>query len=273
MFAGFNVNIDMDRLLKLDDYNKIGKKLYANQRETVRRGLKKYIYEDRETLNATIMQEDWFPSVKSDIFLSHSHGDEQKIISLAGWLYKEFGLTAFIDSCVWGYANDLLKVLDEEYSVKEKTIESTTYNYNKTIISSSHVHMMISMALAKMIDKTECLFFINTPNSISVSKKIKEKHMTLSPWIYAELQISEIVRRQNLKIYRGFSPLLEHNAKDDFAEKELKMGYKVYLGHLIDINESDFSLWETTHKNYAYALDALYVSTGLLNEEIASNGK
>lgn len=47
------------------------------------------------------MQVSWFPQIKADVFISHSHSDEKLAIIFAGWLYNAFGLTAFIDSCVW----------------------------------------------------------------------------------------------------------------------------------------------------------------------------
>ena len=70
------------------------------------------------------MQANWFPQIKADIFISHSHKDEDLALALAGWLKVSFGLTAFIDSCVWGYANDLLKMIDYKYCYQKKTIHT-----------------------------------------------------------------------------------------------------------------------------------------------------
>ncbi len=41
--------------------------------------------------------------------LSHSHKDKKLAIEFAEWLKKEAGLTTFIDSCILGYSNELLK--------------------------------------------------------------------------------------------------------------------------------------------------------------------
>ena len=46
------------------------------------------------------------------IFISHSHKDINKVIAFAGWLKTNFGLEAFIDSCSWGYCDELLKIID-----------------------------------------------------------------------------------------------------------------------------------------------------------------
>ncbi|MGB1318990.1 MAG: hypothetical protein ACPG5W_12310, partial [Flavobacteriales bacterium] len=59
-------------------------------------------------VDASGMQENWFPQVEADIFISHSHRNHRLAIALAGWLHGKFGLTSFIDSCIWGYSNDLL---------------------------------------------------------------------------------------------------------------------------------------------------------------------
>ena len=57
---------------------------------------------------------------------------------------------------------------------------------------AGHVHMMLSTALANMIDKTECIMFLNTPNSVSTrDTKLK----TYSPWIYNEIEITRIIEK------------------------------------------------------------------------------
>lgn len=57
--------------------------------------------------------------------------------------------------------------------------------------------MMLSTALNNMIDSTECLFFLNTPNSISLSNEItNEQKFTYSPWLYSELTTASIVEKR-----------------------------------------------------------------------------
>lgn len=55
----------------------------------------------------------------------------------------------------------------------------------------SCVHMMLSSALSTMIDKCECVFFLNTPSSLNLNKK------TESPWIYYELNIADVVQKKS----------------------------------------------------------------------------
>ena len=51
-------------------------------------------------IDASRMQEDWFPQVKADIFISHSHQDDYYAIALAGLIREETRLRPFVDSCV-----------------------------------------------------------------------------------------------------------------------------------------------------------------------------
>ena len=95
-------------------------------------------------IDGTKLQENWFPTKqKFDVFLSHSHNDEKLAILFAGFLKEKLDLDTFIDSCLWRYSNDLLKELDKKYC---KYSDGVSYDYNKRNYSSSHVHMMLSIA-------------------------------------------------------------------------------------------------------------------------------
>ena len=106
-------------------------------------------------VNGTQLQEEWFPvefpDMKFDVFISHSHADVSKsVLPLASWLYKHLGLRCFIDSLYWQYADDLLKKFDEYYAYNSQL---NTYDYQIRNYTTSHVHIMLSMALMKMMDK------------------------------------------------------------------------------------------------------------------------
>src|SRR5690606_35011062 len=161
----------------------------------------------------------WFPQIDADIFISHSHSDEKMAILLAGWLKETLGVYVFIDSCIWGYSNDLLRQIDNKHCLNPS---GETYSYEKRNNSTSHVHMMLSTALNMMIDKTECLFFLNTPNSISTKEVISQ---TESPWIYSEISMSELVRRKKLSEYRP--AVTRMFAKGGAINESLKVKYDV----------------------------------------------
>lgn len=260
MFQGFNLNID-DSFFSNNDYNSryydIGKDLYHNKKKQINENLDDYLGVDG-SLDADKICENWFPNVKSDIFLSHSHNDEDLAIKFSGWLYQNFNLSCFIDSCVWGYSNDLLKKIDDEYCSPEGT---TLYDYNKRNFSTSHIHLMLSTALTRTIDNTECVLFINTPNSIERTSDIINE-CTYSPWIYAELQATHLLRTRPISDYRD-SPIIEKVAEQYFSN-DLKVKYRCSLEHLIDLKTSDLNTWKQRYDNLLpsspslHPLDVLY---------------
>lgn len=174
---------------QLKHYYEIGLKFYNSQKQQIEDSLNDF-YINEDTLNGRDMKDRWFPIVEADVFLSHSHKDEKTIIALAGFLYEVFHIKSFIDSSVWGYANDLLKKIDENHC---QSTGPGQYDYDKRNYSTSHVHLMLNTALLEMLDATECVIFVETPNTIqSVAETVKKG--TYSPWIYSELNLINFLR-------------------------------------------------------------------------------
>lgn len=256
MYKGFKlsqINFNND----LDYYFNIGNQIYNNYKQRVRSSLKSYFLEDK-SLDGTQIIKDWFPQVDSHVFLSHSHQDETMVIALAGWLYDKFNIITFIDSCIWGYSNDLNKIIDDEYSWSDRT--NNLYDYQKVMNSTSHVHMMLSTALGNMIDKTECLIFYDTPNSI---KPYANTSKTESPWIYSEIAYTKILRQniptrivQLVREERQFSAFEGAN----YIEKSLKIKYDISSKHLVSISANTFQKWSAHFylNDPEQALDKLY---------------
>lgn len=255
MYTGFNLkNITIDSRAT---YVKNWKSLFDEQKTKIRSTLNKYITQDG-AIDGSKIQEDWFPEVAADIFISHSHTDEKLAVNLACWLYETFNLVAFIDSCVWGYANDLLRQLDNKYCWKEK---EKLYDYDKRNYSTSHVHMMLMTALNKMINKTECIFFLNTENSVLL-EDIKNK--TLSPWIYGEIEITRTIQKRRPQ--RHLTKLFDSGGrmeKSIEANESLKINYPLNLGHFNTIDNSVLATWRKSNTMEANALDKLYEIAGL----------
>lgn len=231
MFTGFKLKTDE----MFDDYKSVGEGIFKENERVVGEEINKFLLVDG-SIDGTEMQKSWFPEVKADIFLSHSHKDRDKAIGLAGYLKRTFNLNVFIDSCVWGYANTLLKQIDEKYC---KNSNSATYDYEKRNYSTSHVHTMLTTALVKMIHNTECLFFLNTPNSMETKDNIDNK--TSSPWIYMEIAMSDMIEKIKPKrtgfIKKAFEEGMEYNAKD------LNVKYNLETAHLTPMNQNDIANW------------------------------
>ncbi|OUB84495.1 hypothetical protein BK784_35540 [Bacillus thuringiensis serovar medellin] len=251
MFAGFNLTTDT----QFKVYQEIGNEIFLTNKKNFIEELETYIDKDGN-IDGSGLQANWFPQMKADIFISHSHKDEDKAKGLAGWLYKEFGLTTFIDSCVWGYSIDLLRQIDESYCLNE---DKSTFNYNKRNYSTSHVHMMLAIALTMMIDKVECIMFLNTPNAVC-SKEVINK--TESPWIYYETVMTNLVRHKKLSEYRK-----EFIQKAIFNEqKSLNIKYDVDLKHLYELNQEELEEWKALRKGIHndHPLDTLYRKMGII---------
>lgn len=164
-------------------------------------------------ISGTQLEEEWFPvdlpDMNFDIFISHSHADVNKfILPLASWFYKHLGLRSFIDSLYWKYADELLMKFDDYYAYNS---QNSTYNYQIRNYTTSHVHIMLSMALLKMMDKTECILFVDSDNSIKYKKGDSQ---TPSPWIYEEISFANKLQMHIPQRYRTkFSPIFESGGK------------------------------------------------------------
>ncbi|MEK4528369.1 hypothetical protein CXK86_21395 [Paenibacillus sp. BGI2013] len=248
MYTGYNLKMDP----KFQDFYDKGNQLFSGNKKVIQEELDKFVLEDG-SLDGSKMQETWFPQINADIFLSHSHADEANAIALAGWIKETFNLSTFIDSCVWGYADELLEKIDNEFCWQPK---SSTYNYKKRNQSTSHVHMMLSTALTKLMDRTECVFILNTPNSIQSFEVVNK---TKSPWIYYEIGITKLLEkkkpsRQPSIIKKG----LFENSQD------LSVKYELDMKHLIALTQFDLDNWEEKHllvKDTQHPMDTLYMLT------------
>jgi hypothetical protein len=235
-----------------DKYKIIGKKLYLDTKAKVDTVINSFVQNGR--LNAELITENWFPEINADIFISHSHKDFDTVVSIAGWLYDNFKIVSFIDSCVWGYSEKLLKIIDNEYCYDSET---GLYDYNMRNLSTSHVYMMLSVALSKMIYNTEVLFFYNTSNSVTPNEVIGDKDETLSPWIYSEIAMTNLVERKTPANHRLIKSM--SNARENFGGAELEIAYNVNISALPAIDADFLGKWKRNVFSDKYeALDYLY---------------
>ena len=257
MFAKFNYSPSLYYVGQFNKHVQRGRDIFEQTSSKVQKDLKEFILNNGH-IDGTALKEHWFPIIDADIFLSHSHKDLEKVKGFAGWIYDTFGLIPFIDSCVWGYCDELLKEIDNKYCYQPK---KDTYSYDKRNHTTSHVHMMLASALTGMIDQCECAIFYNTPNSILVSDEISKaddikKEKTLSPWIYHELSVLSTIRIREPNrefLMHGDSNLLE-------ARNELKVEYDVskFLSSMITLTDDAIVQWSKKNKTMNHSLDELY---------------
>lgn len=110
MYVKLKINncLDFFKKIEKEKYLTSSMECYEKNKEKIREGLENYLSPDGR-LDTKELEEDRFPNVKANIFLSHSHQDEEKAKLLAFFLKEKFGLTTFVDSMVWKNVIDFLK--------------------------------------------------------------------------------------------------------------------------------------------------------------------
>ncbi|MDE6990058.1 MAG: toll/interleukin-1 receptor domain-containing protein [Lachnospiraceae bacterium] len=236
-------------------YVRIGESHLDDQKALSESDLRTYVR--KRELDGTKIQNEWFPQIEADIFISHSRADQQLACALAGWIYETFGLSCFIDSNVWGYSDDLLDEMNDRLSGKRPDKDGDGYLYRLESCNqvSAHVNAMLSIALQKMIDKVEAVFVLNTEHSVTVHDGEK-MNRTYSPWIYSEIVCTELIRQKPLSVYRDASDIMLEHVME---EKKLSVSYMVSLAHLKKITAGCLSDWKDVYNEnwYEYPLEKL----------------
>ncbi|UTC64332.1 hypothetical protein E4O00_11010 [Treponema sp. OMZ 788] len=169
-------------------------------------------------ISSADIEKEWFPEIRADIFISHSHNDLEIARALKNLIETTFDLECFIDADVW-----------EHYRILADII--TKYDdcgcFNDNIIKSSAI---LNVALFKMINRCKALFFIKSKNST-----INNNHQTLSPWIYSEISISNIMH----------SKIMESAERYDESVKVL---FDTDFSNFRNLTFSDLETWLDTCK-------------------------
>lgn len=253
MYRGFLIQTPSPGFTRL--HADRGRELVNERRSHVSQKLQMYTGQNGE-LNADQLVKQWFPELRADVFISHSHLDKELAFGLVGWLKEKLGVTAFVDSMVWGSADELLKQIDDKYC---KNKNEDTYNYSKRNLSTSHVHMMLAMAIAKMIDSCECLFLLSTPSSLSAGSTIDDGQ-TSSPWLFTEVVLSSLIRTTPLSRERQNLLKEESRSFESISMDSASVSYSLPLAHLTRLNQKALEDWRTRAGDARgqSALDALY---------------
>ena len=262
MFSKFRIMVDDQNSLDLEKYYHYGEQCLTSHKTMLTKTLDQYVDYKNGVIDGDRIEKEWFKEIKADIFLSHSHDDEKLAVGLAGWLKKELGLEAFVDSCVWGYANDILNQINDKFNmIRIEKDGSKTYSHKKANYAASHIYFMLNSALNNMINKTESFMFINTDHSTFYMDQDKATACTLSPWIY-----SEIVMANTMQRIRPVRPPKVEKRMDQYRVKyeRVEIGHRLDFSDFVTIHLGDFKVWKQARTYDEHPLDTLYRIGGRL---------
>lgn len=189
MFLSLRLDGDLSRIAKVPNFAMRKKQLEQQNNDSLY-DISRYLTGKNNTIDASKIISYLYPQKKCDIFISHSHKDEDDALDLKFKL-ELLGLTVFVDSVVWGNSVKMLESIDKIFCMQK----NLRYNYDKRNRSTANIYLMLNSALQKMIDQCELFIFLGTENTLSMEDSINNEENLMSPWIFSELSFSQLVRR------------------------------------------------------------------------------
>lgn len=184
-------NLDADKNYKNYNFLDIGIKDFTNKVTEKAIDIESFIKEN--IIDVTSLSNSVFPiknkeettEKKFDFFISYSYSDVETVNRLANYLSK-LDFKVFVDNQEWQSAYSLLKKFDDKICYTSKN----TYSYEKRNITTTNIYLMLSTALAKVINNSEYFIIIKSKNSYN---KINNKYYTTSPWLQYEMEIFNLI--------------------------------------------------------------------------------
>lgn len=285
MFSKFSTRLSSDTDIfsgAFWKYRRIGSRHLSEQEKNFSESLDDFVEDG--VISAEKLEQGLYPSVRADVFLSHSGRDIDVVLAFAGWLYQNFGLRSFVNETVWDQSCRMFKILDEACggsneadipyeSLLMKTKRTCRALQKRWSMISSHADMILSTALLKMIDRTEAFFVIN-PGRRSNPTGNRGTAQTDSPWIYSEVLYSSIIRRKPLSEYRNYG--------EAFLREDLQLAleslyfmtvtYNLDMKGVVHLAPGKLEQWrgsyelQKLHDTSMHQLDALYEITEYKSE-------
>ena len=256
MFQGFKLSVSDDELSLLSQQN--------TYQPIVRSISDAEMLQSVESQNANWILDNWFKEYKADVFLSHSSVDGNLARKVAGQL-SALGLNVFIDSDLWGRVECLQRRIDDRYAVLKQTngvVE--TYDYKKRNVTTGHTHVLLTYALTRMINATECFIFLSTPRSvISCTEATLD---TYSPWLFHELEMANVIEQQKLTRRRFLVEGIAEDASVKVAQENFSLKFcadtrrlkAISLKDLIDVRNRYLNDFASRGCEPQACLDLLY---------------
>ena len=239
MYRKFNLVMSAGDIQQLQPILQVQKRKNTNTKK-LQSALKKTVTQYYTgCISAKDIEDNWFPTLPFQVFISHSHKDLALARQFAQWLEQTFKIKAFIDSDVWGYRTNLIQLLmSPPYC--ERCPEVIT-----------KVDTILEIALAKMLDQTECVFFLNTINSVPSYGD------TYSSWIYYEIETANKIRcTKPDRLCAAPAPFKTLQQLHSHITKLITFPVHLNDFELIDVNK--LNDWSACGKNGTKALDKLY---------------
>ena len=266
MYKGYHFSMANELLphyfLRAEEYKRIGRA----QKEVAQKVIQEKILSGKWVIAGDKTESEWFPQLKKHVFISHSHKDEDAALLVAGLLKDRLGIDAFVDSAAWGCYRGLAKCL---YEVAKRGYPNITSQQDTQLRMSAteHAHCMLSKSLIQMMDRCECLMFLDTPASVGLHNINIAGSSTFSPWIYTEIEASRVLRRYMYprSMLKAANESLRSFAMDEAPR--VQVVYPLNLEHLEKLSTQMLSQWITNAEGKKYQLaDDQYRPYKLLDE-------
>ena len=249
MYRAFNVALESNKYLGY-----VNTRQYENDKSISLQKLQKII-NSRDIIQAWEIKKLLLPSKRYDIFISHSHKDLELAKGFANYLYLFFNVTCFIDSLYWGNIDELQNELNELHLTYDGVTKKSYYDYEKTLQVAKHANMILASALTEMIDNCECVFFLNTDNSVIRGTEAISKNETYSPWIYHEVFTTTIIQKKQRSKFNE-----SYQFRDNAIKQIPDISYGLDLSGMTVLREEDILEWGTkiNSNKDKHPLDVLY---------------
>lgn len=169
---------------------------YAQDKQRVQQKVRAYLAGlDNKPLDAGIISRTFFPKGSNgdngdyDFFISHSHNDDALALRLKYILEEGLGLKVFVDSTVWGSADELLENLNEQYNRNS----DDELKYGDCMYTASNVYLILASAITEVLRHSKNVLFLDTANSVLSLQRREKQADTSSPWIYHELFMTRLL--------------------------------------------------------------------------------